>query len=86
MPVAVQPVSMDPAEREAKKRIRELKRKERHGELTEKEEEELTRFESGSAAPAPAPASGGPTKCPKCGDEIEPEFIKCPSCGEILKK
>ncbi len=86
VPVTPQPVSTDPAEREAKKRLRELKRKERHGELTEKEDEELTRLESGSAAPAPAPASGGPSKCPKCGDEIEPEFMKCPSCGEILKK
>jgi hypothetical protein len=82
VPVAPVPASMDPAEREAKKRIRELKRKERHGELTEKEEEELGRLESGSDAPA----SAGPTKCPKCGDEIEPAFIKCPSCGEILKK
>jgi rubrerythrin len=73
---------MDPVEREAKKRLRELKRKERHGELTEKEEEELGRLESGSDAGAPAV----PTKCPKCGDEIEPSFIKCPSCGELLKK
>jgi predicted RNA-binding Zn-ribbon protein involved in translation (DUF1610 family) len=33
---------------------------------------------------APAPA-GGPTKCPKCGEEVEPDWAKCPDCGTSLK-
>jgi len=37
-------------------------------------------------APVPAPAAAGPmNKCPKCGDDIEPDWMKCPSCGAGLK-
>jgi hypothetical protein len=74
------PVAMDPQ----KKRLRELKRKERHGELTEKEEEDLSKLEAQQEGGAPGAAA--PAKCPKCGDEISSDFIKCPSCGEVLKK
>lgn len=74
------PVALDPQ----KKRLRELKRKERHGELTEKEEDELSKLEAQQEGGAPGAAA--PAKCPKCGDEISPDFVKCPSCGEVLKK
>jgi predicted RNA-binding Zn-ribbon protein involved in translation (DUF1610 family) len=36
-----------------------------------------------AAPPPPAPA-GGLTKCPSCGDEVEPDWVKCPSCGKGL--
>jgi len=37
-------------------------------------------------SPPAAPAAAGPmTKCPKCGDDIEPDWLKCPSCGLGLK-
>jgi len=76
------PMIGDPQERETKRRIRELKRKERHGDMTEKEEDELAHLEAqleGGAAPIL-------TKCPKCGEAVEPDFIKCPSCNQLLKK
>jgi rubrerythrin len=76
------PSITDAQDRETKRRIRELKRKERHGDMTEKEEDELAHLEAqleGGAAPVP-------TKCPKCGEAIEPDFIKCPSCNALLKK
>jgi rubrerythrin len=74
-------------DRELKKRIRELKRKERHGELSEKEEEELSKLEGQSDGPAPVVStSAGTIKCPNCGESVEPDFIKCPACNVELKK
>jgi hypothetical protein len=29
----------------------------------------------------PPPAQGGPWKCPKCGEVVEPQFTQCWNCG-----
>lgn len=78
-----------------RKRLRELRRSERHGDLTEEEEEELSRLEAQveegtSGAPPPAAPdseakSGDGPKCPSCGEEIEPDFIRCPACNHTLE-
>ena len=76
-----------PTDKESRRKLRDLKRKERRGDLSEEEEEELAKLEEGTGDEKPKEGEESPAdlKCPECGDPIEAEFIKCPSCNAGLK-
>jgi hypothetical protein len=39
--------------------------------------------ESTKPEEAPPAPTGGPWKCPKCGEELEPQFGSCWKCGTV---
>ena len=43
-------------------------------------------MEEDKASQEPPPPAGGPWKCPKCGEILEPQFGSCWKCGTVREE